>query len=210
MPIGGAGYLPFTAVSSYIGSMVDQSGGASDEALMQAYAKDDARAFEILYARHKGTVYRLVLRSVGDSYVAEEIYQDVWLSIIKARKQYRPAAKFMTWVSRIATNRLIDHYRKSGQWEPYLSDDREAVEACAAGPAYHDPENMTHVRRQMARLLFCVEQLPPPQRQVFLLKEEAGLTLDEIAGIVSAGREAIKSRLRYAVQRLKACMGELL
>jgi len=182
----------------------------SDEQLMLAYGKGDAHAFELLYARHKGTVYRLGLRSIGDKAMAEEIYQEVWLSVVNARKRYAPDAKFMTWVSRIVSNRLIDYFRKSGQWEPYLIDGVEELEECAAGPAYHDPENMTHVNRQVARLMFCVQQLPPPQRQAFLMKEEAGLTLDEIAAMLSAGHEAIKSRLRYAMNKLKACMGDLL
>jgi RNA polymerase sigma-70 factor (ECF subfamily) len=181
-----------------------------DEQLMLAYGKGDARAFELLYARHKGTVYRLVLRATGDKLMAEDIYQEVWLSVVNARKRYQPDAKFMTWVSRIASNKLIDHFRRTGQWEPYLSDSDEDIEACAPGPGYQDPEARTHVNRQMARLLFCLEQLPPPQRQTFLMKEEMGLALDEIAAAMSAGREAIKSRLRYAVKRLKACMGELL
>ena len=199
---------------SYIVSMVaphhDPLDEPSDEQLMLAYGKGDARAFELLYARHNGTVYRLVLRSVADKSVAEEIYQEVWLSVVNARKRYRPDAKFMTWVSRIASNRLIGHFRRTGQWEPYLQDAGEALEECAAGPGYHDPEAMTHINRQVARLLFCVEQLPPPQRQAFLMKEEMGLTLDEIAAMLSAGHEAIKSRLRYAMSRLKACMGDLL
>jgi len=200
--------LSFPAGCSYIGSMVEPS--VSDEELMLAYGNGDVHAFELLYARHKGMLYRLVLRAVGDKAVAEEIYQEVWLSVVNARKRYAPDAKFMTWVSRIASNRIIDHFRKAGQWEPYLSDAGEELEECAAGPVYHDPENMTHINRQVARLLFCVEQLPPPQRQVFLMKEEAGLTLDEIAAALSAGHEAIKSRLRYAINKLKACMGDLL
>lgn len=204
----GAGCLSFAAGCSYIGSMVGQS--ASDEELMLAYGKGDARAFELLYARHKGMVYRLVMRSIADKALAEEIYQEVWLSVVIARKRYRPDAKFMTWVGRIVSNKLIDHFRKSGQWEPYLQEAGEELEECAAGPVYHDPEAMTHINRQVARLLFCVDQLPPPQRQVFLMKEEMGLRLDEIAAMMSAGHEAIKSRLRYAMSRLKACMGDLL
>jgi len=209
VPLTGAGYaLSLEAGYSYIGSMVGPS--ISDEELMLAYAKGDAHAFELLYARHKGMVYRLVLRTIGNKAVAEEIYQEVWLSVVNARKRYAPDAKFMTWVSRIISNKLIDHFRKAGQWEPYLNDADEELEECAAGPVYHDPENMTHINRQVARLLFCVEQLPPPQRQVFLMKEEAGLPLDEIAAMLSAGHEAIKSRLRYAMNKLKACMGDLL
>lgn len=184
----------------------------SDETLMLAYGKGDAAAFERLYARHKGGLYRYLLRSCSDRADAEELFQDIWASVIGARTGYRPEAKFATWLYRIASNRLTDHYRKAGKWEHYVTeaDDEGNGADCAVSPGYQEPEQQTGIRRQVARFLECLNELPALQRQVFLLREETGMKLEEIAAAVEANAEAVKSRLRYAVSRLRLCMGELL
>jgi hypothetical protein len=84
---------------------------ASDEELMERYRDGDAGAFDLLYARHKGGVYRYMLRQCNDRGIAEELYQDVWTNLIRARAGYAVTAKFTTWLYRLAHNRLIDHYR---------------------------------------------------------------------------------------------------
>jgi len=183
----------------------------ADEELMLAYQRGDARAFESLYARHKGPLYRFMLRSCSHNDVAEEMFQDVWVRAIKARGGYRPVAKFSTWLYRIASNRLIDHYRQQGKWDQYLErDGADEVTDCVAAGEHEQPEQQAHANHQMQRLLFCLEQLPAPQLQTFLLKEEAGLAIEEISAAVSCDREAIKSRMRYAIRKLRQCMGELL
>ncbi len=181
----------------------------SDEALMQTYQRGDAQAFETLYARHKGALYRFMLRSVSEPALAEELFQEAWFKLIRARSSYRPDAKFTTWLYRIAGNLLIDHYRKQGKWDEALEADGEALCLIAAAD-YEQPEVQTHANRQIQRLLDCLALLPAAQKQVFLLKEEAGLAIEEIANALSAGKEAIKSRMRYAVQKLRECMGDLL
>ncbi|HXH72432.1 MAG TPA: RNA polymerase sigma factor [Mariprofundaceae bacterium] len=182
---------------------------ATDEELMQAYRDGNARAFETLYARHKGALFRFMLRSCRTRAIAEELFQEAWLRVIHARNGYQPSAKFSTWLYHIASNLLIDHYRRNGKWDEYLEDDADAV-LCVAAATFEQPELRAHANAQIRRLLECLAQLPAPQRQAFLLKEEAGLAIEEIAGTLGAGREAIKSRLRYAVQKLRDCMGELL
>ncbi|HET7730892.1 MAG TPA: sigma-70 family RNA polymerase sigma factor, partial [Usitatibacter sp.] len=81
---------------------------------MLAYAGGDAAAFEALYARHKGALYRFVLRSVKARGEAEELFQDIWMRVIDARARYAPQAKFTTWLYTIAHNRLVDHWRARG------------------------------------------------------------------------------------------------
>ena len=181
----------------------------ADEELMLNYAKGNARAFEQLYTRHKGALYRFMLRSVSEPALAEELFQETWFKVIRARSSYRPDAKFTTWLYHIAGNILIDHYRKNGKWDEALEADEEAL--CTV-PAvdYELPEQQTHANRQIQRLLDCLALLPAAQKQVFLLKEEAGLAIEEIAAALNAGKEAIKSRMRYAIQKLRECMGELL
>ena len=100
-----------------------------DEDLMLAYAAGDAAAFDTLYARHKGGVYRYLLRQCRQGGVADELFQDVWMNLIRARASYVPSAKFTTWLYRLAHNRLIDHYRASGQVSLVSADDDAHADA---------------------------------------------------------------------------------
>lgn len=180
----------------------------SDEQLMLRYSGGDADAFAELYVRHKASLYRYMLRSCESQAVAEELYQEVWASVIQSRKRYTDSAKFSTWLFSIAGNRLIDHYRKQGKWDAYLVDmDEGDSESCAVAASFEQPEAQADINQQMRRLLHCLEQLPPPQRQVFLLREEAGMNLQTVAESVGIGLEAVKSRMRYALGKLRLCMG---
>src|SRR2546427_8899334 len=106
----------------------------TDEDLMLAYAACDATAFDALYARHKGGVYRYLLRQCRQTSVADELFQDVWPNLIRARASYAPTAKFTTWLYRLAHNRLIDHYRASGHLTLVSADDEERSDASAELP----------------------------------------------------------------------------
>ena len=102
----------------------------TDEGLMLQYRDGDAAAFDILYARHRGSVYRFLLHQTGKREVADELFQDVWMRAINARSGYQPTAKFTTWLYRIASNRLTDHYRQQGlrsAHETELDDEESAM-----------------------------------------------------------------------------------
>ena len=81
----------------------------ADEILMLRYRDGDTDAFARLYARHKGPLYRYLLRQCGQPAVAEELFQDVWLKLIAGRSGYAVQARFAAWLYRIAHNRLVDH-----------------------------------------------------------------------------------------------------
>jgi RNA polymerase sigma factor (sigma-70 family) len=85
-----------------------------DEELMLAYGGGDAGAFDTLYARHRGGLFRFVLRAVKDRGVAEELFQEVWVRVIESRSRYAPKARFTTWLYTIAHNLLVDHWRRKG------------------------------------------------------------------------------------------------
>ena len=87
----------------------------TDEALMLAYGAGRAGAFDVLYARHKGGVYRYLLRHCRNAGLADELFQDVWMNAIRARATYAPTARFTTWLYTLAHNRLVDHWRANGQ-----------------------------------------------------------------------------------------------
>lgn len=173
---------------------------------MLEYRDGNSKAFETLYARHKGALYRYCLRHCRERAAAEETFQDVWMRVIGARDRYEPRAKFTTWLYRIAHNRVIDHYRGTNPGRLRSLDD-ETGEELRASPG-DDPERRVEAERRSARLRDAVSELPPEQRDAFLLHEEAGLGLEAIAEVSGVGRETAKSRLRYAVSKLRAALEE--
>jgi len=171
----------------------------SDEELMQAYAKGDLESFDVLYDRHRAPLYRYILRQVGDPVTANDLYQGSWEKIIKARTRYRARAPFKAWMYRIAHNHVADHYRRSRP-----SDELQEEAHATDEPG---PERALMVEQATARLAAAVNGLPAKQREVLLLRLEGDLDLDAIAAVTSVKRETAKSRLRYAVGKLKSVLG---
>ncbi|HEY8067844.1 MAG TPA: RNA polymerase sigma factor [Burkholderiales bacterium] len=180
---------------------------AGDEQLMLAYRGGDAGAFEQLYARHKGGLYRFVLRSIRDRATAEELYQEVWMRVIEARERYEERAKFTTWLYTIAHNRLVDHWRKRGLQLVSLDGEEGAAPEPAADAGY-EPQRIAEARQGVARFARALEALPAAQREAFLLHQEAEMSVAEIAQATGCGEEAAKSRLRYATAKLKEALGD--
>jgi len=179
---------------------------AGDEQLMLAYREGDAGAFEELYRRHKGGLFRFVLRSVRERAVAEELYQEIWMRAIEARGRYEVQAKFGTWLYTIAHNRLVDHWRKRGLQLVAL----DAEDPRADPPAGMDaePQRIAEAKQGLERFARALEQLPPAQREAFLLHYEAEMSVAEIARATGSNEEAAKSRLRYATAKLKEVLDD--
>lgn len=179
----------------------------SDEDLMLAYAGGDAGAFDALYARHKGPLFRFVLRSVKARGEAEEIFQEIWMRVIESRTRYVVSAKFTTWLYTVAHHRLVDHWRARGLTLVSLDDEEGTVPEPAAGPQ-DEPHRVVEGRQALARLAEAIAALPAAQREAFLLHQEGGLTAAEIAATTGTNEEAAKSRLRYAMDKLRKAMGD--
>ena len=178
-------------------------GKPADSALMLRFCDGDVAAFEILYRRHKDSVYRYLLRLCQQRDAAEDVFQETWSKIINARATYRPTARFTTFLYRVAHNCFIDHVRRNKRHAGTVELDAEL---------HADPGDLpeTATERQLARdrLELALRQLPDEQRDVFLLYEEAGLSIDDIAAVTGAKREATKSRLRYAIGKLRRAIDE--
>jgi len=185
------------------------SAESSDEELMLCYRDGDAGAFDALYARHRGGVYRYLLRLCREAPVAEELFQDVWMSLVRVRAGYTVQAKFTTYLYRLAHNRFIDHYRKSRPVAT-ISLDEESGEAPAepADESQRPADDALDAKRQAERLMTLIAALPEAQREAFLLQQEGGLSVEEIAQATGASRETAKSRLRYALAKLRQGMRE--
>ena len=174
-----------------------------DSALMLRYRDGDTAAFETLYRRHNDALYRYLLRRCRQREQAEDVFQEVWGKIIKARDSYRPTAKFTTFLYRVAHNCFIDNVRRNKRHTQTVD-----IEPDTQPDAGEQPE--LQVERSLARrrLEAALRELPDEQRDVFLLYEETGLSLDDIASITGTNRETAKSRLRYANRKLRAAIDE--
>ncbi len=172
-----------------------------DRELMQRYGTGDEAAFGALYARHKGPLYRFLKRRCFDKETADEIFQEVWTKVIRARTQYEPTARFSTWLYQLARNAYVDHVRhvKRRITLVHSSDDAALdVPSQQAGP--DEQLKGAQLARDFAAAL---DALPHEQQEAFLLHTEAGLTLPQIATVTDVKRETAKSRLRYAIRKLR-------
>jgi len=175
------------------------SNDITDEALMMNYAAGDADAFDILYQRHKAPLYRFILRQCSEQYV-DELFQDIWLKVINARNTYKIKASFKTWIYHLARNRIIDLYRKNSIC-PVDNNADELESVVSANIA--QPEKQLQLQLQHETLLEAISSLPTDQKQAFLLREEAGFSTEQIAEVCGTNTETAKSRLRYAMDKLR-------
>jgi RNA polymerase sigma-70 factor (ECF subfamily) len=179
------------------------AGERTDEELMLAYGAGEVSAFEELYGRHRGPLFRFMVRQVREHGTAEELFQDVWHKVVGARLRYEPTAKFSTWLYQIAHNRLTDHWRAQSHRPPIPED---AMERAEREPDPTTPERQLSAFEERRRLQLALEELPPDQREAVALRLEQDLSLEEIGAITGVGRETVKSRLRYAMDKLRQRM----
>ena len=185
----------------------------SDEVLLNAYRNGDSGAFEALLVRYRGPIFNFLLRSVRDRGRAEELYQDVWLKVIERCEEFRGDAKFSTWLYTIARNLSIDHQRKmkfrghaSLDAPEFRSGQSVGERVSGSSPS---PEQLAGGGLLRERIADAVEGLPEEQREVFLLRQLQGLAFKEIADVVGASPNTVKSRMRYALERLQQTLRDL-
>jgi RNA polymerase sigma-70 factor (ECF subfamily) len=170
---------------------------------MLRYKDGDVDAFETLYKRHNDALYRYLLRLCRHRDTAEDIFQESWGKIIKARARYRPTAKFTTFLYRVAHNCFIDHIRRNQRHQNTADIEPDTQPGFGDGPEIETERSLARRRLEVA-----LADLPEEQRDAFLLHEEGGLNLDEIAHVTGAKRETVKSRLRYANNKLRLAIDE--
>jgi RNA polymerase sigma-70 factor (ECF subfamily) len=191
---------------SQLFASTDSSTASSDESLLARYREGDGAAFEILYARHRQGLYRFLLGLSSKPELADEVFQETWLSLIRSNSQPQGRATFRTWLFQIARNRLIDHWRKNGARQP-LHDSYDEQNHAVSDEA-NDPEQLFTLSRDSQRLDSALQTLPADQREVFLLRAHGDLDLAQIASLTEAPLETVKSRLRYAQQKLRRLLAE--
>ena len=177
-----------------------------DAQLMLAYGRGEMRAFETLYSRHRGALYRYLLRQARDGEVANDLFQEVWSRVVVNRSRYEPRAKFRTFLFTLAHNCFIDHCRRmKARPTGVVLEDADAADLLPADEEAR-PERTLERDEGTRRYRMALASLPAEQRDVYLLHEESDLSLEEIARVTGVGAETAKSRLRYAVNKLKAAL----
>ncbi len=179
-----------------------------DGALMLKYRAGDVAAFELLYRRHKAPLYRYLVRQTADRETGNDLFQEVWSRVIASRDRYEPRARFATFLYRIAHNAVVDHYRRRKRRHEEHSDSMDDLAETLHDADCAAPDRMVQRAEAAAALRSAIAALPPEQRDAFLLYEETGLGLDDIARITAVGAETVKSRLRYALTKLRRALGE--
>lgn len=175
-----------------------------DAGLMLRYRDGDAAAFAALYAQYKGPLYRYLLRHVRNACAAADLFQEVWSHLIATRARYEPRAKFATFLFHIAHNCAIDFFRRDLNLRRVMpAHDSESPMPEAEVPEHQRPDRVAEFVEQQSAVLAAVAALPQEQREAFLLREESGLNIEEIARVTDVPVETAKSRLRYAVRKLK-------
>jgi RNA polymerase sigma-70 factor (ECF subfamily) len=184
-----------------------------DAGLMLRYRDGDAAAFGALYARYKGPLYRYLLRHVRNAGAAADLFQEVWSRLVAMRARYEPRAKFATFLFHIAHNCAIDFFRRDphlrGVTAAHSLEPHDTAFFEPEVPEYERPDKMAEFLEQQSALLAAVAALPEEQREAFLLREETGLTVEEIARVTDVPVETAKSRLRYAIRKLKKSLSPM-
>src|SRR6266542_1508264 len=186
----------------------------ADEDLMVMYQKGEVRAFEVLLSRHRKPVYNFILRFVGDKETAEDLLQEAFMRLIKGADAYERQAKFTTWLYTIARNLCIDaarrgKHRKAASLDAPLGDDEGSVSLLDLVPdGAAGVDRQAQSRELAVRMRAAIEALPDEQREIFLLREVADLQFNEIAAVVGCPENTVKSRMRYALEKLREALEE--
>jgi len=177
-----------------------------DTTLMLRYRDGDVRAFELLYERHEVVMYRYLQRLCRSPEMANDLFQEVWSKVIASRERYEARAKFTTFLFHIAHNCAIDQFRRVGRPQEHGTLDVDALADELSGPTQESPDAALAESQLRADFKRALDALPAEQRDVFLLYEETGLGLEDIGRITGVAMETAKSRLRYALSKLRGAL----
>ncbi len=182
----------------------------TDEELLAAFQQGDVGAFEALLRRHRAPLFTFLVRMLGEREKAEDLAQETFLRIVKGAQAWEHRARFQTWLYTIARNLCVDQsrrdrFRRADSLDQTGPDDEPAmVDSVPAGDP--SPDRGAESARLRPVLQKALLSLPPDQREVFILREQAGMPFKEIAEMVGANENTVKSRMRYALEGLRKAL----
>jgi len=186
-------------VTSHTGG-VGSGQGTSDEALIGAIAAGDRRAMQALYARHNARIYRFVLHLTKDSSLAEDLVSEVFLDVWRAAESFKAKSQVSTWMLAIARHKALSVLRRRS--DKQLDEDA----ATAIVDPADDAETTVHKRERSAVLQHCLSQLSTLHREVLDLVYYYEKSVDEVAEIVGAPTNTVKTRMFYARKHMQTLL----
>ncbi len=183
---------------------------------MVRYQRGDREAFALLVRRYNKQVYNFVLRQLRTEALCEDVTQEVFMRLVQNAAEFKHEARFSTWLYAIARNLCIDqlrrlqHRRHPSLDQPLTSegDNRTLGDTVATQHHSTSAERSAVSAEMQTSIVKAVEALPDEQREVFLLREVADLPFKDIAEITGVSENTVKSRMRYALDRLKLALSE--
>ncbi len=179
----------------------------SDEALLIAYQKGEGQALCLLMQRYEKRLWNFVRRFVADHATAEDLLQDVFVRVLRNANEWQPRAKVSTWLFTIARNLCTDQARRMSVRKARSLDENSGDDERPLGEkiASHDggAEEALLRRESSTEIEAALGQLPDEQREVFLMREVLDMSFAEIAAAVGASEPTVKSRMRYALEKLR-------
>ncbi|MBI5287388.1 MAG: sigma-70 family RNA polymerase sigma factor [Chloroflexi bacterium] len=182
-----------------------------DDELMDRLERRDLGAFEALYDRYGDLVYSVALRVVGDTYVAEDVAQDVFLRVWRRPEQFDlNRGKFVTWLMSVTRNRSIDERRSRGRRlrHEVLPSGDEEEDVLPSGNDRDDPALATVLSDERAAVRRAMEVLPQEQKLAIELAYFSGLTQQEIANKLGQPLGTVKTRIRLGMQKMRGALQE--
>lgn len=176
----------------------------SDQELIDQYVNGDEQSFEILLDRHKDKIYTSIYLFVKDDELAEDIFQDVFIKIIKSLKKgkYNHQGKFLQWAMRISYNMCVDHFRKSKR-RTQISPS-ETFDIFDVLESKELNMEQTIIKSQVhQKLRKIVDRLPEEQREVVILRHYADMSFKEISELTNVSINTALGRMRYALINMR-------
>jgi RNA polymerase sigma factor (sigma-70 family) len=185
--------------------MIDK--GLSDSQLVSLYQNGNEEAFEVLLFRHKSKVYTAIYLIVKDRYVAEDLLQETFIKAINTIRggRYNEEGKFLPWISRIAHNLAIDHFRKDKRYPEVVLDDGSRL-FNSMDFAEDSEESKQMLRETRCKLRDCIKELPVEQKQVLIMRHYLDMSFQEIATRTGVSINTALGRMRYALINLRKKM----
>ena len=177
----------------------------SDQDLVKRFIQGDQTSIEVLINRHKNKVFTYIILIVKNQSLAEDIFQDTFIKVIKSLKEgkYKDNGKFVSWVIRIAHNLTIDHFRKEKQINTYSNEDYEADIFNSKKLSESTVEDIMVETQIIKEVRLLIDELPDDQKQVILLRHYGGLSFKEIADQTDVSINTALGRMRYALINLR-------
>jgi RNA polymerase sigma-70 factor (ECF subfamily) len=181
-----------------------------DYVLVEQYIAGDPACIEELIRRHKNRVYTYILLIVRNPHLAEDIFQDTFIKVIKSlnKGKYYDKGKFLSWVLRIAHNLIIDHYRKQKLLNTVSNETGEMDLLNNRKLSDHTIEDSIIHDQVMSDVRMLVDLLPDDQKQVVYLRHYCGLSFKEIADQTGVSINTALGRMRYALINMRKMMKE--